>query len=168
MMTETASKTFTNKTEPMNQPRRSIALVAAVIYLAAVALIVFWPSPVDRPASGQLHMVLDWLHQHGMPKFIGYNKVEFAANIAMFIPMGYLAATFFRRVLPGILLGALASCLIEFGQALFLPQRYATVLDVLANTTGAVLGAALYYLIRRLYPLNPSGPSKHQMKEPQP
>lgn len=152
----------------MNKSHDRITFAAALLYLVAVALIVFWPTPVDRPASGQLHTVLDWLHQRGLPEFIGYNKVEFAANIAMFIPMGYIAATWLKKVWLGVIVGALASCLIELGQEVLLPERYATGLDVLANTTGAGLGAALYYLIHRLYPLNPSGASGHQMKEFQP
>ncbi|SEE63926.1 VanZ like family protein [Arthrobacter alpinus] len=129
----------------MNKTHHRIALAAAVVYLAGVMLIVFWPAPVDRPASGQLHMVLTWLHNHGMPRFIGYGQVEFTANVGIFIPMGYIASAWFRKFWPGIFIGFLASCVIELGQAIFLPDRFATGMDVLANTIGAGIGAALYY-----------------------
>ncbi|WP_425863805.1 VanZ family protein [Arthrobacter sp. TWP1-1] len=144
----------------MNKPHHQIANAATLVYLVGVVLVVFWPTPVDRPASGQLHMILDWLHQHGMPIYIGYNKVEFASNIAMFIPTGYIAATWFKNVGLGVIIGALASCLIELSQCLFLPERYATGLDVLANTIGAGIGAALYYVVHRLYRLRLPDPQR--------
>ncbi|ALV44573.1 hypothetical protein MB46_02610 [Arthrobacter alpinus] len=133
----------------MNKTHHRIALAAAVVYLAGVMLIVFWPAPVDRPASGQLHMILTLLHNHGMPRFIGYGQVEFTANIAMFIPMGYIASAWLKKIWLGIIIGFLASCLIELGQAIFLPDRFATGMDVLANTIGAGVGAVLYYFARR-------------------
>jgi glycopeptide antibiotics resistance protein len=43
----------------------------------------------------------------------------------------------------GMLGGFLASCAIETVQALFLPARFASVDDVLSNTSGAVLGVLL-------------------------
>ncbi len=108
--------------------------------------IVFWPTPVDRPAAGSLKSTLEWLHLHGLPKAIGYNQVEFSANVAMFVPMGIIAAAYFKKMLLGTLTGALVSCLIELSQALFLPDRFASGLDIVANTLGAAIGAAAYCL----------------------
>lgn len=132
----------------MTKPLHRIALAVAAAYLLAVALVVFWPTPVDRQGAGALHEALSWLHGHGMPKFINYNAVEFSANIVMFVPMGFFASSYFKNARVGIVVGALASCLIELAQALLLPERFATGLDVLANTIGAGLGALLYYLIK--------------------
>ncbi|WP_209676685.1 VanZ family protein [Arthrobacter stackebrandtii] len=123
----------------------------AAIYGVAVIAIVFWPTPVDRPAAGGLKATLEWLHQHGLPQAIGYNQVEFSANVAMFIPMGIIAAAYFKNVLLGALAGAFASSLIELSQALFLPARYASGLDVVANTLGAAIGAAAYCLFVAAY-----------------
>lgn len=123
-----------------------IAIAAAFLYLIALLVIVFWPTPVDRPASGTLNGVLNWLHRHGTPRFIGYNFVEFTANIAMFVPMGVIASIWFRNGFVGVLAGSLVSCLIELTQAMFLPDRFASGLDVLANSAGAALGALSYYL----------------------
>ena len=131
----------------MNKPLHRIIVALAAAYLLAVVLIVFWPTPVDRPAAGTLHQVLSWLYRHGMPRFINYNVVEFSANIVMFIPLGIIASSYFKNAVVGVILGALSSCLIELGQALMLPDRYATGLDVLANTMGAGLGALSYFLV---------------------
>jgi len=133
----------------MIKPLHRIALTAAAIYLVGVALVVFWPTPVDRPASGELHLVIDWFHSQGMPKFIGYNQVEFTANIAMFLPMGIIASTWFKNGWVGLVSGSLASCFIELSQYLFLPHRFASGMDVLANTSGAAIGAAMYYIDQR-------------------
>lgn len=132
----------------MIKPHHRIAMTLGVSYLVAVLLIVLWPSPVDRPATGTLHAILSWLHQRGMPQFINYNFVEFTANIAMFIPMGILTSTLLRNGWLGVIAGTLASCLIEFAQAVFLPARFASGMDVLANSLGTGLGVAMYYLVR--------------------
>ncbi|WP_449372228.1 VanZ family protein [Arthrobacter psychrolactophilus] len=142
----------------MNKTHHRIALAATVMYIVGVVLIVFWPAPVDRPASGQLHTILNWLHNHGMPRFIGYGQVEFTANIVMFFPMGYITSAWLKKIWPGIILGSLASGLIELGQALFLPDRFATGMDVLANTIGAGVGAVLYYCTYRSR-IDPETPS---------
>src|SRR5699024_5061326 len=68
-----------------------IAVILAIVYFAALAAILFWPSPVDKPIDGALTHVIMWLHSHGLPQwFIGYRKIEFAANIALFIPFGII------------------------------------------------------------------------------
>lgn len=124
-----------------------IILAMAAAYVLAVLLIVFWPTPVDRPAAGTLQETLSWLHRHGMPGFVNYNFVEFSANVAMFVPMGLIASAVFRKAWLGIVAGALASTLIELGQALLLPDRFASGLDVLANSMGSAVGAMLFVLL---------------------
>ncbi|MDD0857187.1 VanZ family protein [Arthrobacter alpinus] len=131
----------------MSKPLHRITVALAAAYLLAVVLIVFWPTPVDRPAAGTLHQVLSWLYRHGMPRFVNYSVVEFSANIVMFIPLGIIASSYFKNAVVGVIIGALSSCLIELGQTLLLPDRYATGLDVLANTLGAGLGAFSYFLV---------------------
>lgn len=112
-------------------------------YLVALALIVFWPTPVDKPAAGILHQMISWLHVHGMPKFIGYAQIEFFSNILLFVPMGVIAAVRMKNVWLGVGIGFLASCIIELSQALFLAARFPSALDVLANTLGAAVGAGI-------------------------
>ena len=147
--TATASPIFMKKTEPMIKPHHRVALVLAAMYLIALAFILFWPTPVDRPVAGTLKEAIRWAHQHGMPNSIGYNQVEFTSNIVLFVPMGYIASVWTRRPWVGIVVGAVVSCCVELSQALFLPQRYGSVLDVLANTMGAAMGAGVYHVAGR-------------------
>lgn len=134
----------------MHKPLYRFSVIIAIIYLIALALTVFWPTPVDRPISGTLTQVIRWLHDHGMPKFIGYNKIEFAANIALFIPMGFIAATWLKKAWVGIVLSALASLFIEIGQALWLPNRFPSTMDIVANTLGGAIGVGVLVLERKM------------------
>ncbi|WP_426996763.1 VanZ family protein [Pseudarthrobacter sp. N5] len=114
-------------------------------YLAFLALIGFWPSPVDKPVQGTLSEILAWLHAHRIPHWFNYQFVEASANVLLFVPMGFAAALAFRenRWWQNALLGLLASSCMELGQSLFLDHRFASPLDLVTNTLGAVIGVVL-------------------------
>ena len=84
---------------------RLIIWLAAAGYLVALALIAAWPSPVDAPVNAQLMAFFDALHRRGVPQIIGYNLLEFAANVVLFIPCGLLLAHLLRSWVPAVLLG---------------------------------------------------------------
>ena len=116
-----------------------------VAMVAPLALIAFWPTPVDRPLSGQLAAVLAFLHRHGVPSWLDYNFVEAAANLVLFVPVGFVAALAFpsKRWWQIGAFGVLVSGCIELGQLLFLEDRLASLSDIVTNTSGAVIGALL-------------------------
>ena len=116
-------------------------LILAAI-LVPLALIAFWPTPVDQPVSNQLASVLNFLHQYGMPHWFDYNFVEESANVALFIPVGFVAALAFpvKRWWQIGAFGMVLSGCIELGQLLFLHDRFASPSDVMTNTSGAVIG----------------------------
>jgi glycopeptide antibiotics resistance protein len=124
---------------------RGVARVLAAVYLVGLVLIALWPTPVDRGASGTIAEVLAFLHAHGVPEWLGYPVLEFSANIALFVPVGLLGVVLFgtSRWWQAVLAGLAVSTLIEVSQLLFLPDRFATAQDVLANGLGAALGALL-------------------------
>nr|WP_276512222.1 VanZ family protein [Cryobacterium roopkundense] len=110
--------------------------------MVTLALIAFWPTPVDRGGHDSLVSLLGWLQRHGAPGWLSYTFVEFSANVALFVPIGLLGVILLgaRRWWLAILAGFLASFSIELGQLLFLPARFATVNDVIANSLGAGIG----------------------------
>lgn len=114
-----------------------------LLYAAAVVLIVMWPSPVDEKARGMLARILRGLHDRHLLEFLGYPQVEFASNIALFIPLGLLLGLLLGRRIWGIavLICLTASAAIEAVQFVFLPARFATVDDIIANTLGGLIGA---------------------------
>lgn len=113
-------------------------------YLAVLALIGFWPTPVDAPAQGLLADVLSRLHSAGVPGWFSYSTVEATANVLLFVPLG-LAATLGLRSnwRQTVVLGALASASMELGQLLFLQHRFPSLIDVATNTFGTLLGFLL-------------------------
>ncbi|AYF98956.1 VanZ family protein [Protaetiibacter intestinalis] len=118
-------------------------------YLVAVGFAVWAPNPADGAYAGVLAMPARWLASLGLPFEPSYAVLEFTANIAMFVPFGVLAMTAFRmRVWSTTLAGLATSALIE-GVQLFLPTRYSTVSDLVANTAGALVGALLVAAVRR-------------------
>ncbi|MCQ2001783.1 VanZ family protein [Arthrobacter zhaoxinii] len=134
---------------PGTQRRRRLAGLF-LLYIGALALIAFWPSPVDAGSAGTLQKILGALHARGVPGWVNYTLVESAANVVLFVPFGVLAAAYLaeRYAWFAAVVGVAVSCAIETGQHLFLPARFATVHDVMANSLGAALGTLAVYAIR--------------------
>lgn len=125
-------------------------LIAMMVPLAVVA---FWPSPIDQPVQGDLARLLRFLHKHGAPAWFNYKFVEAAANVVLFVPLGAVARLAFpsKRWWQVGAFGLIVSCCMELGQLLFLDNRYASPLDLVTNTGGAVIGAiAATLVINRL------------------
>jgi glycopeptide antibiotics resistance protein len=128
---------------------RPVAATLLVVYSALVSVIVAWPSPVDAGSRELLIRILSALHRRGLPGFIDYSLVEFGANVAMFVPLGLLIALLLgpRIWWLAILVCVGLSVSIELYQLVALPARFATVRDVLANSTGGALGAAIAAMV---------------------
>lgn len=113
--------------------------------LVALAFVAFWPSPIDRPVQGQLTDVLNFLHRHGIPRWFNYRFVEASANVALFMPLGIVSTLAFeekRWWQVGAFALFISGC-VELGQFLFLHNRVSSPLDLITNTTGAVIAAIL-------------------------
>ncbi|MFN8197527.1 MAG: VanZ family protein [Nakamurella multipartita] len=141
--------------EPSLRRLRLACVAALVAFVLIIAVITMWPGPPAPGGQSWLREYLQRAHAHGLPRWISFGKIEFASNIVMFVPLGLCGALALARhrwlVVPA---AALASATIETIQLVALPARYATVRDVVANTTGALIGyllalATLAYLRRR-------------------
>ncbi|MDR6504445.1 acetyltransferase-like isoleucine patch superfamily enzyme/VanZ family protein [Arthrobacter oryzae] len=130
--------------------RRRMLVVLFGIYIAALAGIAFWPSPVDRPLAGFLKDVLAALHQYDLTAGLRYSHVEGAANVALFMPIGLLVTQFVsrRRWWLAVATGLMTSAAIESVQFLLLSERHASLRDVVNNTLGALLGALVARVVR--------------------
>lgn len=137
---------------------RAAAAVGLAVYPVLLGAVVLWPSPVDRPARGFLESTLADLYRQGLPLWVDYALLEWGANVALFLPLGLLMGLLLPRrwVWLAVLCGVAVSIGVETVQDAFLPQRYATVNDVLANSLGSAVGALLAYLLhprrRRIRP----------------
>ncbi|MGO2654822.1 MAG: VanZ family protein [Pseudoclavibacter sp.] len=131
--------------------RRWIAAALLACYVIGLAFVALWPTPVDSDVSPQLAHVLKWLHQHGIPAFFDYSFVERSANVLLFVPAGLLLALLMARHRWWLALAicVVGSCLIELGQLLLLPARYATLDDVVMNSLGALIGVGVAAFVTR-------------------
>ena len=126
-----------------------IIRVLLAAYITLIGVIVFWPTPVDRPVAGRIRTAVGVVQEAGATS-VSYNTVEITANVLMFVPLGVLLVLAVPR-LPwwwAPIAAGLFSCAIEFVQFGFVAQRNATWVDALANTSGAVIGALAVYLVR--------------------
>lgn len=128
---------------------RVVATLVA-LYLLFVLVVTLWPTTVDKPIDPYLIRFLTALHQHGVPRFIDYNFVEFTANVLFFVPIGFFGCLVlpYRVQWLAVLGAGVLSSLIELSQKLFLPGRVASLGDVIANTSGALIGCVVAALVR--------------------
>ena len=131
--------------------RRRELQAAFGVYLVALALVVFLPSKEASTVTGFVGVIAGWLAALGLPFKEAAIGVEFVANIVMFVPFGLLTTFLWPsrwnwwRML---LLGAATSTFIEVTQ-LIIPGRVTALSDVIANTAGGVVGAAVTAWVQR-------------------
>lgn len=115
-----------------------------VVYLVVLAFIGFWPQHIDRPYGSIIRKLIE------IVPLLTYQRLEFGANVLLFVPFGLLLGVMLRRV-PHLVvpLGFLASLLIESVQAVALDGRTPAVYDLVANTAGACAGVVLATLWMR-------------------
>jgi VanZ family protein len=122
---------------------RGVIGICDVAYLCVLAILVFDPSQ-GAPGTS-VSLVARGLQQLNVPASTDSHLLEFSCNIALFIPFSLLGGMIWplRRVVQWVVLGAALSGAIELCQLFFLPHRYATLSDVIANALGASLGVVL-------------------------
>lgn len=135
---------------PRSRARVGSALTLLFGYGAIVAAMTMSPTPLDRGYQGAISRLLSVMHRHGVPSWFGYEQLEFSANMVMFLPLGFLLGLLVSRRLlwTPLLVVPVLSGTIEVLQGLFLSQRFATFLDVVANTIGGYAGLALVVVLR--------------------
>lgn len=105
------------------------------VYGVALALIGFWPQPVDSDAGWFLRIITRVF------PMLTYDRIEFGSNILLFVPLGVGLAVLMARarylVMPVALLVSLT---IESVQAVYIAARTPSVYDIIANVSGAAVG----------------------------
>jgi VanZ family protein len=129
--------------EPRRQPSAKPATPPGIIrdprawlavYAVVLALIAFWPTHVDEGMGPFLQAVT------AAVPILTYPRIEFGANILLFVPLGVLLMLILRQRYLIMPIALTVTVSIESIQSLMGPARTASVHDVLANTTGAAVG----------------------------
>jgi hypothetical protein len=120
---------------------RVVAAILLISFCSVIAVITFWPGPPDPVGQDALKNFLAQAHANGLPRWFSFGKVEFTANVLMFVPIGMFGALALPsrrwRIVPAAFV---ASAAIEIAQAVSLPDRVGTPRDVISNSLGAMLG----------------------------
>ena len=128
---------------PRSHARVWLAVVGICLYGAVVLVATLRATPPNSGFESPIAKLLDVLHRYGVPEWFGYGALEFTANVGLFFPLGFLLALAWprRAMWATLLLIPAFSGGIELMQAIFLAERYASLLDVLANSLGGYIGA---------------------------
>lgn len=129
---------------------RPFLAVLLVGYLAFLGWVVLWPS--SGPATDVVWRVTDALLHLGVPPDIAnMARVEMGLNALMVVPVPFLGALLVPRWTwhRWAAWGFVVSCCVEALQGLFLGDRTAQMADIVANTTGALVGGVLAGLLLR-------------------
>lgn len=124
-------------------PLPVLRIVTTAVLAVTIGLIVFWPNPGDVAEGSGLSAWLRDFHAAGGPAWITLPRIEFTANIIMFLPVGAVAWWWKASVVRDTLIGFACTVFIEVVQALVVPGRVSDFRDIVANTAGALIGAAL-------------------------
>jgi glycopeptide antibiotics resistance protein len=124
--------------------RHPFLSIATFAYLGLVAWITLGPQPLDSSQVQWLNRIIAEFDQHHATAWLTYSRVEFLANIAMFVPIGvFLVLLMGRKLwLPAIFVGVALTFTIEFIQ-LFLPTRVPDIRDIVSNSFGSSLGVLI-------------------------
>ncbi len=124
--------------------RHPVLAVLSVLYLFVLGWVTLNPAPPQPGSFGLFRSLLRFFASHESTAWLTYDRVEFLANIALFVPVGVLVLLMFGRRWwwVGIVIGLLLTLGIEGAQQL-LPTRVPDPRDLVANTLGAALGSVI-------------------------
>lgn len=141
---------MSNGAPPKSRARSWLGGVMLAAYVVVVLFATMWPTPLDQGYGAAIEKLLAVLHRNGVPEWFGYNKLEFSANILMFVPLGFLVALLLpaRAWWLALIICPALSIAIELTQAVALSARFGTITDVISNSIGALVGVFLAVLLR--------------------
>lgn len=127
---------------PIRRAALVVVVVLLLLYAVVVLLITMSPSPVNTGHEESIDKVVRAVRDRAHQGWFSYAKLELAANVALFLPLGFLLGLALppRRFWLGVLLLPAFSAGIELMQALFLPKRTASIADVITDGIGGWVG----------------------------
>lgn len=117
-------------------------------YLGFVGWLTLTPQPIDARDQELIGRVLSALHRRGYVEWLDYDRLEFLANVGLFVPVGMFFLLLFGA--GGWWMAVAGSVAItSFIETLQyqIPGRVPDDRDIVANTLGALIGVVLALLL---------------------
>lgn len=132
-------------------PLRRLGSVGLLLGVPIVLVITLWPSHLFMSAKPRVVQGLEWLHARQLFEWLYWTRLEVLANVAMLVPVALLLtfALGARRWWMAVAMCVAASAGIEAVQYV-MPGRVSSILDVIANGLGAVIGALVAVAIEAM------------------
>lgn len=141
--------------------KRELQLLLVYICIIVIARYVYFPFRLVDGVLGTLKLGIskDFTGRLSLVPFIFLSErydgwlINVIGNIAMFIPVGIVWPICFKKLdsfIKTVVACAGFSLLIEVSQ-LFSYENHSDIDDLILNTIGAAIGAAIVFIIRRLY-----------------
>jgi VanZ family protein len=124
--------------------RHPFLSLCTFVYLGFVGWVTLTPASEAPIPLAFAVRVLDALHRRGIAETLTINRLEFLANIGMFVPVGVFLLLLFGTGLfwvAGISSFVLTSAIETVQRSI--PGRVSDPRDVVANTLGALIGIAI-------------------------
>jgi glycopeptide antibiotics resistance protein len=118
---------------------RWIAALLLGLYLVFVARLTL----ADPSAGRVVFSLADSLATRVSDGALGWSETEVLANIALFVPIGFLLTLVLGRPVVAMLICVLGSACIELAQQQWFVTRVPSVADVQHNGLGGVLGVVV-------------------------
>jgi glycopeptide antibiotics resistance protein len=118
---------------------RWLAAVLLGLYTLVIAQLTLRPASSETGVFGHLNNLMT----RASGGRLDWSQTEVLANIALFVPAGFLLAIVLGRAWASVVLCVLASAAIEVAQQRYLPSRVPSLADVEHNGLGGLIGAVL-------------------------
>ncbi|MFT4081091.1 MAG: VanZ family protein [Nocardioides sp.] len=117
-------------------------------YLIFVGWLTLTPQPIGPSQEDLIERAIEGLHRRGLAMSLDYDRLEFLANIGLFVPIGvFLLLLFGSRLWWLALIGCVAmTCGIEYAQE-YIPGRVSDSRDLVANSLGGLIGVVLALIL---------------------
>jgi hypothetical protein len=120
----------------------SVLLGLYVLFMARLTL-------ADPSSGGAVFAVADDVATRLSDGRLQWSETEVLANVALFVPAGFLLAVVLGRPLVSFALCVVGSACIELAQQRYLPSRVPSIADVQANGLGGLVGVLLAWPLNR-------------------
>jgi glycopeptide antibiotics resistance protein len=123
----------------------------AAVLLALYSVVIARLTLATASSESGIFSLLDRLTSHASGGRLQWSQTEVLANVALFVPAGFLLAIVLGRAWLSTMACIIASAGIELAQQRYLPSRVPSLADVEHNGLGGLIGAlAAWPFIRAL------------------